>query len=209
MFKEQARRLLRTVWRTPQKLAEELFAILDSDGPLEHKGTLDLTPDGDQPVIRIVLPGPIPDGFNPIQVVHPNPDGGFDPVGFVPLAPDPDAPGTGGVIDTSGGGTGNTLPDRDDSGDASDPDDRQDDPRQTPVTALGRVVSGSGSEYTVGVWLNDPDGGDAGYWMVVPARVVQIDAAEQVPAGTVVLVTLVYPRDRQGVVAYFQPPVTL
>lgn len=212
MFKEQARRLLRTVWNSPQKLSEELFAILSSDEPLAHRGTLNLTPNGDQPVIRIVIPGTIPDGFNPIQVVHPNPDGTFEPIGFTPISPstDPGAVQSGGPLPdsvTSGGGGGSPLPDKTDSGDTGGTE--QADPRAMPVTCLGRVVGGSGSDYSVGVWLDDPAGGTAPFWMTVPATVIQIDSSEQVPAGTVVNVTLYYPPGRTGAVAVFQPPVAL
>lgn len=212
MFKEQARRLLRTVWQTPEKLATEVYAILSSDGPLDHQGTLNLTPEGDQPAIRIVVPGTIPDGFNPIQVVHPNPDGTFEPVGFVPIAPstDPAAVQSGGPLPdsvTSGGGGGSPLPDKQDSGDTGGTE--QADPRAMPVTCLGKVVGGSGSQYSVGVWLDDPAGGTADFWMTVPASVIQIDPSETIDPGTIVVVTLYYPAGRTGAVAVFQPPVAL
>lgn len=212
MFKEQARRLLRTKWREPQKLAEELFAILSYEGPLTHRGTLKIIPDDGDPAIEVQIPGTVPE--DPlITATHPPTEPGdpFEPIGYVPFVPDPDAPGTGGGFNSpdSPGGSGNQLPDRDDSGDVSDPGSRQDDPRATPVTTLGRVVSGSGENYMVGVWLNDPEEGDADYWMVIPAKVMQIDSGETVPVDSVVFVTLFYPAGRAGVVAYLQPPVVL
>ncbi|HET6576474.1 MAG TPA: hypothetical protein VFG68_22935 [Fimbriiglobus sp.] len=207
MFKEQARRLLRTKWQDPQKLAEELFAILSYDGPLTHRGKITIVPDDGEPAIDIQIPGEVPE--DPvITLTHPpTTEGGpSDPIGFVSFLPDPDANNTGGGIDSVGGG-GNALPDRDDSGNTQTT--FQADPRSTPVTTLGRVLNGTGANYTVGVWLDDPVSGTANYWMTVPAKCLQIDSGETIPADSIVYVTLFYPTGRTGVVAYIQPPVVL
>ncbi len=167
MFKVQARRLLRTVWHTPQKLAQELFAILSSDGPLEHKGTITLRPDGDQPIIRIPIPGDVPAG-NVIEIVRETPTGyDPDPVGTYPF---------------TGGGGGSPVPDPTDSGGTAG---TETDPTAMPFATVGVVVSGSGASYTCNVWLTAPGASGAnGYWAQVPVTVLGIDAAADIPDGT-------------------------
>lgn len=179
MFKEQAIRLLREGWTGAKQLAEEVYAVLSQEGDLTHDGSITIRPKGDQPAV----------------IIQRGTDAEPDAPNIVIRRVDPT---TGTIGDTSitltggggGGGTGGgvAFPDPGESGDSSG-GPYPPDPPQLPAGAVGRVVSGSGRDYTVDVWLADPEGGAAPPWGRVPAAALNLSPEDTIPAGVFVPVT--------------------
>jgi hypothetical protein len=147
-LKEQAIRLMRTIWNTPQMLAEELFAILSQDSLISGKDKIDLAPtDGESP-IKITVPPTRPGGQPPPAITITN---GNDTLTI-----------TSGGINFNGSplqlGGGGGFPSFSfaDAGGA----DETKEPEGTlsPFAVLGRIRSGSGRSYVMEVWRQSPYG---------------------------------------------------
>jgi hypothetical protein len=87
ILKKQALRLLRETWTGPQELAEEIFAILSSDEPIEIDSPVRITaPQGSNwPPLTVRQ-----FGQNPATIVH---QGTRGPVSLDPVSLDPANPG--------------------------------------------------------------------------------------------------------------------
>lgn len=199
--------------------AEEIISFLESVNE-NGLGPLIIQSNGTEPPLSIRSPynGGAP---APIQYIHggtqwniPAIPGAFDPV----LIPDPIVPQIPGLpiyepIDTGGGGGGTSppsLPDRDESGDTL-PDPPQDDPPSLPYPAFCRIVSGTGKNYVVDIWLADPEEMTASPWARFPAYCPQIDEDDEIPVDTV-LPCVVFTIVSSGVSVakvYIQPAVFL
>lgn len=218
-----ASRLQRTDWGESQILVDELYAMISSwnleglQGPLKIRTDdtspamiFEMPPAMESQPIQIISGGTqwnipaIPGSFNPLVTPDPlQPQiPGLPP--YQPSSPPPASPTSPGTTSPP------SLPDREESDDTLD-EPPQANPPALPYPAIGRVHSGSGHAYVVDLWLADPEDGTAPPWGRFPARVIEIDDGETVPAGTIVTCTC-YTVIRSGVravVVYFQPPIIL
>ena len=185
LYKEAARRILRTKWRSVQAFAQEVYAILSEDVQLRTDQPIVITQKPGQPAITIIQ---TPDAtVPPVVFTRQNPGDGTWEVatpdgttGTVP--PQATPPFTGFPIDLP------TFPDGSGGGGGGG----------GGRVMLGQVTSGSGSSYVVTVYPN----GTAAAGESVAATVPQIAADERVPAGAFVYVI----RNPDGT-HEFQPPV--
>lgn len=170
LYKEAARRILRTKWRSVQAFAQEVYAILSEDVQLRTEQPIVITQKPGQPAITIIQ---TPDAtVPPVVFTRQNPGDGTWEVatpdgttGTVP--PQATPPFTGYPIDLP------TFPDGSGGG-----------PGGGGRVMLGVVTSGSEATYNVTVY---PNGTSAGGESVV-ATVPQIAEGEAVPSGTWVTV---------------------
>jgi hypothetical protein len=152
---KEAIRLLRTKWKTPVPLAEELYAILQSDEPVDTGPlAVDGTQDPGQPAVTIKAPV----GSTPLQIQVP----GHDPISL--------------TIGADGGLTW-SAPVSSPSGDGQQPDQ----PAGGDVPC--QVLSGGpgAGPYQVKLYPNGP-GQAAG--STVSAKQLSIADDETIPAGT-------------------------
>jgi hypothetical protein len=165
-LKDQAIRLLRESWSRPKELAEELFAIFDSDTPFTIDGPLTINNTSPtEPAIRIRQ-----FGDSPINIVIQRPE----VPGAFPGGPDPvDDPVEEEVAPDSGSAPGGQQ-DEEESGGSSG-----------PGGIYGVVQSGSGSSYQVLIY---EDGPSAAATRTVTVTQVQIDASAEIPADSGVVV---------------------
>lgn len=219
-------RLKRKYWGSDADgLAQEIIALLHTINTEGFGGPLKITTEGTEPAIEIFMPPefegtPVqitrgddqygippfpteftpanPPGFDPFEPVGPGNEPFTDPfTGLVPPPVDPD--------DTEAA-AGSPVPDPDESGNTGTVGG---EPSFMPVRTLGTIVSGSGTDYVVGVWLQYPGDtlGNATY-MEIPAKAPAVDSGEDVPDGTLVDVTMFYKTDgTHGVSAVITVPV--
>jgi hypothetical protein len=204
-----ANRLRREDHWTADDLSEEVYAILDAASVKGLNGPLPIRVDGNQPAITLQMPPGIT--APPITVTVGDTTYQIPMIPYTPVpptvpglpAPPPSPPPVGSDV----------IPDITVSG-GTTPSPQQAIPPGFPFTTLGKVVSGSGNDYQVGIWLGDPGAaGDAPFFGIFPAKVIQLDSGEDVPDGTTVYATCFYKRFSTrgpiGLVVYFQPAVWL
>lgn len=163
IFKDQSLRLIREKWRDPNVLAEELYAILNSDKPIVIDSPIEITNNTDGPAITInnnregdtiqINNQPQP----PIQL--PN----YPPV----TIPDfPSIPDTA-TIDNRGRGPG-------DGGGGGDGGDGE------PSVFPGQITSGTADTYEVDVYENGLGEGAVSR----SVKQLQIAGDAEIPSGT-------------------------
>ncbi len=162
MFEEQSIRLLREKWRSTQQLAEEIFAIFQTEGLIEHVGSLKVTPSDSEPGLQVVLPGGPGETGAGITITRGDTTINIAPEGVTI---------TSGDTTTTLGGGGTNL---------TQIVGLENQPSQAPFVLAGKVISGTGANYVVEVYA------DAGFTSMgqVNATQVQIDPDEQIPADT-------------------------
>ncbi len=189
MFSYRAMRLRREVWESVQQLAEEIYAIFQTEGVDQLRGSLDITPTDDTPPININLPPGVGEAGPGITITR----GGTT----ITIAPEGITTTSGGVTTPIGGG----------GTDLTQIVGLEDAPSQSPVEVLGRILSGTGDTYQVELFANPADGSFA----TVTVTQLQIDEDEQIPAGTWTKVTI-FPVTSGGVTTanyFMQVPVWL
>lgn len=176
LFKKQSIRLMREDWGSPKELAEEVYAILNSDEPIEIDSPVTITNTTNSPPLTLRQFGGTDNGIRIEK--YPEPPGEFDDVPPLEFPDDVGLEiltliGTDGTIET---GTG-------------DPTD-DDDPTTVAIESgggggfPGKIISGSGSSYQVDVY-------EDGLTESPTRRTVtqlQIDSSETIPANTWALV---------------------
>lgn len=206
-----ANRLRRETKWTADGLAEEVYAILDAATVKGLNGPLPVRVDGNQPAITLEMPA----GTVAPPITVRVGDTTFQ-IPMIPYTPSPPTvPGlTSPPPPMSPPAVGSdVVPDITASG-GTTPSPQQALPSVFPFTTLGKVVSGSGNSYQVGIWLGDPGPlGDAPFFGVFPAAAIQLDSGEDIPDNTIVFVSCFYkrflPRGPLGIVCYIQPAVWL
>lgn len=197
-LRESAVRLMRTVWRKPQQLAEELFAILSQDLAFDTSRPTTLDQQGTEPVLTIRVPNGVDPSTPVISIQR-----GDNTVTITPQGIN-----VNDVPFSSGGGfpTGFTYPNA--GGQAEEPRPSDSLP---PFAVMGKIRSGSGNTYTVAVYETNPGSSTALANGTVTAKVLQIASDAVIPADTWVYL-VGYPRNLAGSVItdfVFQPPVWL
>lgn len=163
MFSYRAIRLRREVWESVQQLAEEIYAIFQTEGVDQLRGSLDITPTDDTTPININLPPGVGEAGPGITITRGDTTITISPEGITVTS--------GGVTTPIGGGT-----------DLTQIVGLDNPPSQAPFTLLGYVVSGSGSNYQVELFA----GGDS--IGTVSVTQLLIDPDEEIPPGTPVYV---------------------
>jgi hypothetical protein len=172
LFKKQSIRLLREDWTGASELAEEIYAILNNDEPLEIDGPVTINNTTGRPPLTINQYG----GDGDIVTIN-NRD---EPPAEIPGVPpfDPGSPGdfTITIINQFGGVETGT------SGDGTPPSPRPE--TQGGGGFPGQVVSGDGSTYLVAVYENGLGQPPAQR----SVRQLAIAEGASIPAGTWALV---------------------
>lgn len=168
---DQAIRLLKTRWRDPNQLAEELYAILTSDAPVNISGPVTITNSSGEPDLTIDHQGA--GDYSVVIRKATRPDINFPDLPFLPIDPG----------DTNWSG----WPVDDPTNPVEDPDWAPDAPPAPQPRQQGggggfpcRVVSGSGNTYSCAVY----EDGLAAAPSTRSVRQLQISAAATIPAGT-------------------------
>lgn len=167
MFEEESIRLLREKWRSTQQLAEEIFAIFQTRGLLEHDGSLRVTPTNDEPPLQVVLPSTPGETGAGITITRGDTVINISPEGITI---------TNGDTTTTLGSGGTDL---------GQVVGLEDPPSSAPFVVIGRVVSGTGATYQVELFSDQTASQSFG---TVQVTQLQIDADEQIPANTWALV---------------------
>lgn len=167
LFKEQSLRLLRETWASSRMLAEELYAILNSDEPLTIDGPVTINNTGDSPALTIKNLG---GGDTAIEIQRRADPSGPTTPGEPPADPRDDATtdvtNGGDVVNQATGAAGNTV----------------------PCVVLSRV--GTSDTYFIELHEN---GADRGATRNVTA--VNLTAGVAIPAGTATLASKVNRRE--------------
>ncbi len=183
ILREQSIRLLRTKWKEAQSLAEEVYAILNSDTPFTIDGPVTINNQTGGPAVTINQTNDNSQVFNVTRT-----DPGTPQLPGLPPLP-PATPGRRHVLIINEDGT--MEYDEYDPGGQPDPQPRS---QGGGGGFPGTVVSGSGSSYRVSILTEQGT-------QVVDATQIQIAADAAVPAGTGVIVAKV------GSSYYMQAPV--
>lgn len=180
MLGKAAVRFIRTQWRSVQEFAEECYALFNDDFPISHSGPITLTPEPGTTAINIITSD---DETPPITV------------NGEPLTP-------------GGGGGGTDLGDIDWPGQVpGEGGDATPSAADNPITLWGRVISKLGADtYSVRCWAKNPDTSPPIAILAVQQGL--IDADDEIPAGTPVLV-LAFPGGGTIAKAVMQVPVFL
>lgn len=188
MFGTQAMRLLRTKWKTPTLLAQELFAMFQSDIPLEHSGGLKLDAKNDAPALELSR-GDFGDG----PVLDFNGGSGAGGISF--------SIANGGLVITGPSITlvesGTGAPP------ATTPTPQEQQQQAQGSTFPGQVLSGSGQSYVVRIFTQ----GEGGPASQVTAQAPGMADDATISEGFWVAVSAT--TDAQGTITgyFFFPPV--
>lgn len=183
LFGSETERIIRTKWKNPVALSQELWALFQGDIPITQNAPITITqenPDDPRPRLTFDLP---PGGDGPVIRFHRG-DEIFD---F-------------GPEDFGGGGGGGTDLGKIDfpGGDPTTKDAATPAAIDTPFTLYGEVqAQRSGAIYDVKVWAKSP-------WLgapaigIIPVRQAQIATDDVIPTNTSVLVVC-FPGEHLGV----------
>lgn len=207
-LRDQAIRLLREKWNSPQLLAEELFAIFASDVPFTIDGPVTINNPGPLPAITINNGGLGDAAFSYNRESQPQdiPGFTFPGLGGIPPLPGVSPPNFGIVNNITLGSDGIIY---ETTGPADQPL-----PPGTPVggggagggsTLMGVVLSGTGDTYQVQLYKADGSPGSD----VVSVQQLQIDPGATIPAGTAVFVFVGATQSDGSVTYLMQVPVWL
>lgn len=193
ILKDEAARLMRTKWKSAQTLAEEIFAILNSDKPLQIDGPVTINNTTAAPSITVKQANNNDQVMNVVKQPLPTPT-----LPGIPPLPAPPAGQRSVMVIYADGTTGyapfpqGTITPGQSSKETPEPEKRQSGGGGFP----GTVVSGSGSAYQVRI--TTPEGSKT-----VAVTQVQIATGATIPAGTGAVVVQV------GEAYYMQVPVWL
>jgi hypothetical protein len=155
---DEVDRLLRTQWKSPQQLAEELHSMLSTDLPLTISAPVKIISDGNTPALTIVM-NPVSNPLiPPIAVMPPTASHGtFTPAPVQVYSGAPEGPRTTNPVSTtSTGGNGNQTNERVTTSqyEATETDN-----------FFGTITAGSGTVYTISLqdYVRDPGPDADGY----------------------------------------------
>lgn len=190
MFGTQAMRLLRTKWKQATGLAQELFAMFQNDIPLEHNAPITIRYDGTDAPLNLDR------GFSDGAVINFTGGSGDTPAGI--------RFDGGSMVIYGPNLTFEGVPEEEEEEEEAAPTTPTEEEDETPSASTypGQVAGGTGTEYTVSLYLSGTSAGAT----EVTATALGVAETETVGAGTWVMVSAV-PGEDDEVSYYFTPVV--